>query len=904
MNRPGGAPEISQGLDRALDLDTLSRAAWLRDLERRQPDLAAELRSLLSARERMNAQGFLDGAAAPAEITSSLPSLSGARIGPWIIETEIGRGGMGSVWRARRDDGRIETLAAIKFVNLASMGRDGEQRFRREGLLLGRLNHPRIARLLDAGMHVETHQPYLVLEFVDGLAIDAWCESQALDARRRIALFLQVIEAVAHAHSHLIIHRDLKPSNVLVTTQGNVKLLDFGIARLASGDDGAVHTRSSVAAMTPQYAAPEQVQGALITTRTDVYALGLVLYRLLTGRHAVELDANASAEMFRTILEREPPLPSSATRARGVTSDELRGDLDNIVAKALRKSPGERYASAGDLAQDLERFLRDEPVTARADTVTYRVGKFVRRHRGGVAAAMLTALALIAATVVTTQQAIEARRQRNDAQFQAHRAEAAADFLATTLSAVGLDGQALSPRQLIDRGVTMLEAQYASDSRFLASMLLIYAGRYGVQSATDESLRLFERAEALASSVGDLPLSTEALCQLAVQELGANRTDHARARIERARRQLLEISTVSSDLRWACARAEARVAKMLDGRPDKAMAILARTRADFERQGDRSSSHYTSVLRSIAGEQMDRGELVQALELLRLSGRVHELNGRGSTVARLQDWQSESVALYRLGEIRESLAQLERYTGQIVRAGPRPELGIGMLMDRAGSLNRLARPAEALLLATGLGERALRDGQTRIASLAFFEFARARHLLGAPRAEVEPLLVRIREITGEPLWQANPGLQVLIESVRVDWDIADGRLAEAAQRIAALLAHRSMKNADHVRPRRLTLMLAARIGLARRDFAAAAGHAREALELAEASARGADTSADVGEALLLQSGIQAAEGQIIAARSGFERAERCLRNGYGLQHPLTLEAARLRAELGAWGRIS
>ena len=897
------ARELSERLDQVLELDTTARAAWLADFERTEPAVAAELRELLAVRERMNAQGFLEGAAMPADAMPAPASLVGAHLGPWVIEAEVGRGGMGSVWRARRDDGRIDAFAAIKFVNLALLGRDGEQRFRREGLLLGRLNHPNIARLLDAGVYGEPHQPYLVLEYVDGLPIDAWCESRALDARHRIELFLRVIQAVAHAHSHLIIHRDLKPSNILVTAQGDVKLLDFGIARLASSEDGVAHTRSSAAAMTPQYAAPEQLQGGLITTRTDVYSLGLVLYRLLTGRHAVEFDANASAEMFRSILERDPPPPSGATRARGVTSDELRGDLDNIVAKVLRKSPGERYASAGDLAQDLERFLCDEPVTARADTVTYRVGKFVRRHRGGVAAAMLTALALIAATVITTQQAIEARRQRNDAQFQAQRAEAAADFLATTLSAVGLDGQPLSPRQLIDRGVTMLEAQYESDPRFLASMLLIYAGRYGAQSATDESLRLFERAEALASSIGDLPLSTEALCQLAFQELMANRTDHARARIERARRQLRQISTVSSDLRWACARAEVRVAKVLDARPDEAMAILLRTRADFERQGDRSSSRYTSVLRNIAGEHTDRGEMVQALELLRLSGRIHELNGRGGTVARLQNWQSESVALYRLGEIRESHAQLERYTGQIVRAGPRPELGIGMLMDRAGSLNRLGRSAEALPLATGLGERALRDGHTRSAGLAFFELARTRHLLGMPRSEVEPLLARIREISGEH-WQANTGLQVLVESVRVDWDIADGRLEEAAQRIAALLAQESMQSPDHVRPRRLAQMLAARIGLERRDFAAAAGHAREALALAEASARGADTSADVGEALLLQARIQAAQGQMVAARAGFERAERCLRNGYGPQHALTLEAARRLAQLGAQDLMS
>ncbi len=276
---------FSDNLDHALELPESERAPWLAALASTHPDIAAEIERSLAGRDRQGYAEFLSDSPFPsAQITAA--TLIGRPVGPYVIESEIGRGGMGSVWRARRADGRFEGTVAIKFVHPYWLGRAGEERFRSEGRMLGRLDHPNIARLIDAGV-IDDSQPYLVLEYVEGEPIDSYCDRRALGLEARVALFQGVLAAVGHAHSHLVIHRDLKPANVFVTREGIVKLLDFGVAKLLTQDGGAALTQTSEQALTPQYAAPEQLLGRPVTTATDVYALGLVLYVLLTGTHPV-----------------------------------------------------------------------------------------------------------------------------------------------------------------------------------------------------------------------------------------------------------------------------------------------------------------------------------------------------------------------------------------------------------------------------------------------------------------------------------------------------------------------------------------------------------------------------------------------------------------------------------------
>ncbi len=289
---------FSEYLDQALDLAEADRAAWLAALAQGNPQIAAAVADALAQRER---SGYAEFLAEPLLSREHLlgAGLIGRRVGPYVIEAEIGRGGMGSVWRARRVDDRFETTVAIKFLHASWIGLQGEQRFRSEGQMLGRLDHPNIARLIDAGL-LDGTQPYLVLEYVEGEPIDVYCSGKNLNIEARVELFLNVLAAVAHAHSHLIVHRDIKPSNIFVTHGSSVKLLDFGIAKLLDDATGAAAlTKSGGTALTPQFAAPEQLLGGAVTTATDVYSLGLVLYVLLTGRPPILAESDSSAQLIQ-----------------------------------------------------------------------------------------------------------------------------------------------------------------------------------------------------------------------------------------------------------------------------------------------------------------------------------------------------------------------------------------------------------------------------------------------------------------------------------------------------------------------------------------------------------------------------------------------------------------------------
>ena len=355
---------LSARLDEYFDLEPEQRASWFAALEQADSVLAAELSALISIKENAGFSQYLFSPAFTPDKQQT--ALIGRQVGAYVVDSEVGRGGMGSVWRAHRADGLFEGVVAIKFVHAVWLGRDGEQRFRREGSLLGQLNHPNVARLLDAGF-LNDKEPFLVLEYVDGEPIDVYCDRLGLDVNARVQLFLDVLAAVTHAHQHLIVHRDIKPANIFVTRSGVVKLLDFGVAKLIDDSDAPALTKSGLAALTPQYAAPEQLLGQPITTATDVYALGLVLYKLLTGSHSVPAPSISSAALVHAVLSEDAPRASALPGLASDASRSLKGDLDNIVAKALKKNTADRYASSAAFADDLRRYSQHEPVSAHGD---------------------------------------------------------------------------------------------------------------------------------------------------------------------------------------------------------------------------------------------------------------------------------------------------------------------------------------------------------------------------------------------------------------------------------------------------------------------------------------------------------------------------------------------------------
>ena len=447
---------LSPKLDELLDLEPTARAKRLTALRAQDTELADELTALLAGPESPGGARFLAQTA-----FHEAPSLAGQRLGAYVLEAPLGQGGTGTVWRARRDDGRFEGAVAVKLLHLSLLGQAGAERFSREGSILARLTHPNIARLLDAGL-TDGGQPYLVLELVRGERLDRHCQARGLNVDQRLELFSDVLAAVAHAHSHLVIHRDIKPSNIMVTPDGGVKLLDFGIAKLIAGDGGVGGgggsnssaspstelTREWGRAMTPEYAAPEQLRGEAVTTATDVYALGVLLYELLSGQLPGQSPRRASAAarpLSTALLSDAVSVRPSLTVSDPALRRRLSGDLDTIILRAMKLDMAERYPTVSAMRDDLARHRSGHPVLARADSTVYRVRKFVGRHKaacavlagvalallGGAYAQVAVLLALAAGTLLAFWQAKLAREQANLARAAQQRAEAVKQFVAS-----------------------------------------------------------------------------------------------------------------------------------------------------------------------------------------------------------------------------------------------------------------------------------------------------------------------------------------------------------------------------------------------------------------------------------------------------------------------------------------
>jgi eukaryotic-like serine/threonine-protein kinase len=486
-------------LDQALELEPDERARWFDELRDSSPDIIADLTALLARDETAERSHFLER---PANV-----SLAGLELDGWTLERPLGYGGMGSVWLARRSDGRFEGKAAVKLLSLALVDAMGVSRFRREGSVLARLTHPAIARLLDAGV-TPGGQPFLVIEYVEGTRIDIWADERRLSDKDRVRLFVDVLDAVVHAHASLVVHRDLKPSNILVTPTGDVKLLDFGIAKLLDDDVANPATESSASSMmtttegwralTPEYAAPEQVTGmgpdptghpGVITTATDIYAAGVLLYVLLSGKHPTAEGCRTPAEVLAALVERQAaPL--------GL------GDLDTVVAKALRKEPSERYVTAAALADDLTRWLHHKPVLARPQSWTYRARKFVRRHRIPLALGAASLMLAVAYVATALNDRAHLQRALGEATTNAQRAEHVTDFAVGLFEATGgarggpAYADSLSARDLLNRATHRakeLEAQPVVRAQMLGVIGRIrsHLGDYdGARTALDEALAI------------------------------------------------------------------------------------------------------------------------------------------------------------------------------------------------------------------------------------------------------------------------------------------------------------------------------------------------------------------------------------------------------------------------------
>jgi tetratricopeptide (TPR) repeat protein/tRNA A-37 threonylcarbamoyl transferase component Bud32 len=503
---------LSPMLDLLLDMNPQQRVRQLGLIRQEDPTLADEISALLAL------EGDTDGHWPP-PLHEAQPQLyEGASVGPYRLERLLGEGGMGMVWAARRADGGYQRRVALKLLHPGVADHRLRQRFSRERDILARLEHPNIARLLDAGVG-EQCQPYLALEYVEGVSITDYCQQHALSVETRLALFRQVCLAVSHAHANLIVHRDLKPSNILVTANGDTRLLDFGIAKLLDSPDGS-SARTEVRAFTLHYAAPEQVRGEPVTTRTDVYSLGVVLCELLAGAKPYRLRGDNPLAWEQAIVAVEPMRPSqvllAAAQDNALQLDcrrqarRLRGDLDRIVLKALAKKPEQRYPSVEALSADLRRHLEGLPVLAQRQSVGYRLGKYVLRQRWWLLAGGMAALVLLGAAGISLRQAREAVRE-------AQRAQAMQNFVIGLFdnSGAAARGNAFDTGKLLDAGVARGALELAGQPLAHAELLSVVArlrigrGDYG------HALGLLEQAQSLLAGRNDV--SAQLRLQIAAQ---------------------------------------------------------------------------------------------------------------------------------------------------------------------------------------------------------------------------------------------------------------------------------------------------------------------------------------------------------------------------------------------------
>ncbi|HEX2189261.1 MAG TPA: serine/threonine-protein kinase [Longimicrobiaceae bacterium] len=672
----GRRERVEALFEAALDRPAAERAGWLREACWDDPELHDRVERLLAAHER--AEGVLEHPPRGVELLGlRVYPETLRRVGPYRLVREIGRGGMGSVYLAERDDDQFSQQVAVKLVPPGAASAEVLRRFRAERQILASLHHPGIARLLDGGV-ADDARPYFVMEYVDGEPIDAYCDARSLPLEARLRLFCDAARAVHHAHRNLVVHRDLKPSNVLVSREGEVRLLDFGIAKLldpAAAPHTVPVTRTGDRLMTPQYAAPEQVRGGPVTTATDVYGLGLLLYELLCGRRPYELWGRPPAEVERLVCEAEPPRPGAAAllpaatpdgptpadsaRARGTTPERLRrrlsGDLDRIVMTALRKEPDRRYPSAEQLAADVESYLEGRPIAARGDSPGYRVRRFAGRHRWGVAAAaaFVAVLSVYAATM--TVQARRVQRALEQARLEAEKAEQVTAFTLGLFEAgdpTRTRGDSLTVHEMLRRGVERAE-RLRGQPAAQAQMLDVVGRVYREMGAYDRARPVLERALALRRGVlGERhPATAESMHHLGDLLYALGRYDDAEPLYRRAlalQRRLL-------------GEPHADVAHSL-----ASLGLLLQDRGDYP-AAERLSREALAMRRELFGpEHADVAESLNALALqLQLQGR---------------DAEAEPL-------LREALAMRRRLFGLEHPAVAEAMSDLGLLLVKQGRLD-------------------------------------------------------------------------------------------------------------------------------------------------------------------------------------------------------------------------
>jgi tetratricopeptide (TPR) repeat protein len=888
---------LSRLLDEALEVPSNGLEQWLDSLPPTDAVHRNQLRELLRQHAAAETGDFLftlpkvddpSSAASPA----AAAIVPGTVIGPYIVEKEIGRGGMGAVWRARRRDGAIKRPLALKLPHAGPRSQQLIDRFNRERDILGELSHSNIARLDDAGV-TDSGQPFLALEYVSGVPLTEYCDELRLDVRGRLGLYLQVLRAVQYAHSNLVIHRDLKPSNIIVTPEGQAMLLDFGIAKLIpddAADEGGL-TQIGGVALTPEYASPEQIAGKPVSTASDIYSLGVLLFELLTGERPYRLKRTSRAALEEAILVAEPPRPSTvatpaAALARGAAQKSLcrtlKGDLDTIALKALKKTPAERYPTVDALSRDIEHYLRGEAVTARADGTWYRLVKFVGRHKLPVAVVTAAALVLVATTTIALVEARNAAAERDRALALSARNAAVSEFVKMLVTESGGADGPVSVSDMMARSESLLAAEYSQNPEHRAAILAVLGDYYHTIGKDQLAEPLYSSALQSLQKSADHDLRLDLTCghamtvagegniKTAVDTLNAALVDPA-IRPEQAARCLEFLSYIYQDgsdasnaLKYGKLALERLhqvknplpsdealflgsigFAYQLGGENDAAEQYYSRSIEQFTRAGRERGPDAVSVRNNWAIVSMGAGEPRKALELYEQTLRIVEQKNPGSHPPQ-----------YLLANRAHALEAVGRYQEA------RDAYDVCLQKVPGGAL---AAMEQFCMLGIASVER--ERGNLAVAD----------EYLAKTAADINPNVPE-----GFPA-------RVALHMMRAKVAISRRQFEAARKELDIVFANAKMPSAMLT-----AALIRGELGLAENELPAALEDARRAVTLAKRLQGGVPYSSRVGQASLFLARVLARQGDTVQAKQAAELAVEHLAATVDTDHPWLQEARELQ----------
>jgi eukaryotic-like serine/threonine-protein kinase len=877
---------ISALLQTALALPPEQRMAWLDRLPTEHAPLKSVLGAML-ARGAVETDTFLRTPMPlmdPA-LMGLMPDTdqAGAEVGPWRLISPLGQGGMAAVWLAERSDGQLHRQVALKLPR-ASSGPALSQRMQRERDILASLVHPHIARLYDAGTTAEG-RPWLAMEHVQGLSIERHCTQPQHSVPEILHLFLQVTSAVAHAHARLVVHRDLKPSNILVTEAGEVRLLDFGVAKLlapATPTDSDM-TQMQGRALTPDYASPEQVSGRPVTVATDIYSLGVVLYELLTGQRPYRLQRSTMAELEEAILAANVPLASRRVADQPRLARALRGDLDNILAKALRKDSSRRYSSVEAFAADIQRYLDGELVLAQPRSRRYRVAKFVRRHRVGVGAGAAVALSLCVGLGVALWQAHTARQQSALAHAHMVQTEAAMEFASALVGEGIRPGERLSHEELLKRGEELALSTPVSRARervMAVDAVTTWYMNFGRYADADALL------DSVLAGMSPSEITAGMLCKRGSvkAELG-HRTEALQLFAAGIEAAVDDPATAS-----LCLLRRARMARNSNDAPAAlrdAQAALER----YERSGRRSLGGRANVLGELGYALSLSGRSVEADERYQVALQLHESAGSADSALAMTVRNNWGVALITAGDPQAALAQFQRALVSARRGGPQSPVPLYLQGNLGNALRQLARLDEAQDAMRALAIEAAQRGSqpTHLAALnglAAVALARGQHTEAQARLDEGAALLALGRVGLDSPSAINH------RQAQAELALALGGAAQAREQLTALLEQHARLQLNIGRVSAL-LVSRSRAHAALGQGAAALADAERAVEVGSALQGGRRHSSYTGEAWLQLARLQSDAGRRPQALVAAERAVAHLQASLGSDHPLALQAQQL-----------